>query len=101
MFVAYSPAVEKVDSFFAYEGAYTDRPFLNPGRYRRDNFTGNYTRRLDRQQSISFKLNVGRNDFFESRVRPSDPIIAQIHATPGYSRGFTLGLTFHLFNKGN
>ena len=38
-------------------------------------------------------------NFFESRVRPAGPVIAQIHGTPGYSRGFTAGLTFHLFNK--
>lgn len=76
MFVAYSPAVKQVDSFFAYEGAYTDGPFLNPGRYRRDNFTSNYTRRLDSQQSISFKLNVGRNDFFSSGQIP----LAEVNA---------------------
>ncbi len=40
-------------------------------------------------------------NFFESRVRPSGPTIAQIHGTPGYSHAFTLGLTFRLFNKGN
>ncbi len=76
VFVAYSPAIEQVDSFFAYEGAYTDGPFLNPGRYRRDNFTGNYTRHLDAQQSISFKLNVGRNDFFSSGQIPLDEVNA-------------------------
>lgn len=40
-------------------------------------------------------------NFFESREHPGSPVNAQIHGTPGYSRGFTLGLTFHLFNKGN
>ena len=40
-------------------------------------------------------------NFFESRVRPGGPAISQVHATPGYSRGFTLGLTFRLFNKGD
>ena len=76
VFVAYSPAIEQVDSFFAYEGAYTDGPFLNPGRYRRDNFTGNFTRRIDSQQSISFKLNIGRNDFFSSGQIPLDEVNA-------------------------
>lgn len=76
LFVAYSPALERVDSFFAYESAYTDGPFLNPGRYRRDNFTGNYTRRIDTQQSISFKLNLGRNDFFSSGQIPLDEVSA-------------------------
>ena len=74
VFLAYSPAIEKVASFFAYEGAYTDGPFINPGRYRRDNFTGNFTRQIDSQQSISFKLNVGRNDFFSSGQIPLDEV---------------------------
>jgi hypothetical protein len=34
-FVAYSPALEKADAFIAYEGAHTDGPFLNPGRYKK------------------------------------------------------------------
>jgi outer membrane receptor protein involved in Fe transport len=38
-------------------------------------------------------------NYFESRVRPGDPVIARIHGTPGYSRGFTVGLTFRLFRK--
>ena len=38
-------------------------------------------------------------NFLESRVSGTAPIIARIHATPGYSRGFTAGLTFHLFGK--
>jgi outer membrane receptor protein involved in Fe transport len=75
-FVAYSPALERTNSFFAYEGAYTDGPFINPGRYRRDNFTGNYTRNIDEQQSISFKLNVGRNNFFSSGQIPLDEVNA-------------------------
>ena len=35
-------------------------------------------------------------NYFESRVKPTTPIIARIHGTPGYSIGFTAGLTFHL-----
>jgi hypothetical protein len=76
IFVAYSPAMEKSDSFFAYEGAYTDGPFINPGRYRRDNFTGNYTHHLDAHQSLSFKLNLGRNNFFSSGQIPLDLVAA-------------------------
>src|SRR5262245_55058168 len=76
LFVAYSPALARTDSFFAYESAYTDGPFINPGRYRRDNFTGNYTRRLDTQQSISFKLNLGRNNFFSSGQIPLNEVSA-------------------------
>src|SRR5262249_30656615 len=40
-------------------------------------------------------------NFFESRLHPSGPAIAQLHGTPGYSRSFTAGLTLHLFNKRN
>src|SRR5579885_967004 len=42
-FFAYSPEAERVDAYIAYEGSYTDGPFINPGRYRRDNVNGNYT----------------------------------------------------------
>jgi outer membrane receptor protein involved in Fe transport len=38
-------------------------------------------------------------NFFASRVRPTDPVVARIHATPGYPFGVTLGLTFKLFGK--
>ncbi len=38
-------------------------------------------------------------NFFESRVRPGDPVIARIHGTPGFPLGVTAGLTFHLFRK--
>jgi hypothetical protein len=76
LFLAYSPAIERTKSFFAYESAYTDGPFLNPGRYRRDNFTGNYTQHIDQQQSISFKLNLGRNNFFSSGQIPLDEVSA-------------------------
>jgi outer membrane receptor protein involved in Fe transport len=76
LFVAYSPPIEHTDSFFAYESAYTDGPFVNPGRYRRDNFTSNYTRHIDKQQSFSFKLNLGRNNFFSSGQIPLDEVSA-------------------------
>ena len=35
-------------------------------------------------------------DFFESRVRPGDPVVNRIHGTPGYPIGFSIGLTFRL-----
>ncbi len=71
-FLAYSPQLKNADAFIAYEGAYTDGPFINPGRYRRDNLTANYTLHLDEHQSIGFKLNVGRNNFFSSGQIPLD-----------------------------
>jgi hypothetical protein len=38
-------------------------------------------------------------NYFESRLRPGDPVIARIHGTPGYPFGVTAGLTFRLFGK--
>jgi outer membrane receptor protein involved in Fe transport len=75
-FLAYSPELKQGDFFIAYEGSYTDGPFLNPGRYRRDNLTGNYTRRLSESRTIGFKLNAGRNNFFSSGQIPLDEVAA-------------------------
>jgi outer membrane receptor protein involved in Fe transport len=38
-------------------------------------------------------------NYFESRARPNDPVMARIHGTPGFPIGVRAGLTFHLFNK--
>jgi outer membrane receptor protein involved in Fe transport len=38
-------------------------------------------------------------NYFESRLRPGDSVMARIHATPGYPRTVTAGLTFRLFGK--
>lgn len=67
-FLAYSPLLSDADSFIAYEASRTDGPFLSPLRYKRDNLTGNYTRRLSESRAIGFKLNIGRNDFFSSML---------------------------------
>jgi hypothetical protein len=75
-FLAYSPLMKHADSFIAYEGSRTDGPFQNPLRYRRDNITGNYTRRLDANRAVGFKLNLGRNDFFSSGQLPLDEVAA-------------------------
>jgi len=75
-FLAYSPKIKQVDSFVAYEFSRTDGPFINPLKYRRDNVTGNFTRRLDETQSIGFKFNFGRNDFFSSGQIPLDLVFA-------------------------
>lgn len=75
-FVAYSPQIKSVDSFIAYEFSRTDGPFINPLKYRRDNVTANFTRRLDETQAIGFKFNFGRNDFFSSGQIPLDLVAA-------------------------
>ncbi|HKQ51624.1 MAG TPA: TonB-dependent receptor, partial [Pyrinomonadaceae bacterium] len=38
-------------------------------------------------------------NYFASRLRPGDPIVSRIHATPGYPFSMTAGLTFHFFGK--
>ena len=38
-------------------------------------------------------------NYFESRVQPSDPVIARIHATPGYPLTVAAGMTFRLGAK--
>lgn len=75
-FLAYSPDLRDARALIAYEGSRTDGPFLNPLRYKRDNVTGNYTRRLDHEQSLGFKFNFGRNDFFSSGQIPLDEVAA-------------------------
>ncbi|MGD0200490.1 MAG: TonB-dependent receptor [Bryobacteraceae bacterium] len=71
-FIAYSPDVERVDAYLAYEGSYTDGPFQNPLRYRRDNVNGNYTRSLGEGEKLGFRFLFGRNDFYSSGQIPLD-----------------------------
>jgi outer membrane receptor protein involved in Fe transport len=73
-FVGYSPALENADAFIAYEGSHADGPFINPGRYGRNNVTGNYTRHLNEKESLGFKLNFGTNDFYSSGQIPLDQV---------------------------
>ena len=75
-FLAYSPELKNADAFIAYEGSTTDGPFINPLRYRRDNLTANYTRRLGEREALGFKSNLGRNNFFASGQIPLDEVAA-------------------------
>ena len=70
--INYSPSLEHADAFLSYEHAYTDGPFINPGRYGRDNVTGNYTWKISEKEALGFKLNFGRNDFYSSGQIPLD-----------------------------
>ncbi|HSS98062.1 MAG TPA: TonB-dependent receptor, partial [Terriglobales bacterium] len=70
--INYSPSLDHADAFLSYEHAYTDGPFINPGRYGRDNVTGNYTWKLSDKEALGFKLNFGRNDFYSSGQIPLD-----------------------------
>ena len=71
-FLAYSPGVDRADAYLAYEGSYTDGPFQNPLRYRRDNLNGNYTRSLWNGEKLGFRILFGRNDFYSSGQVPLD-----------------------------
>jgi len=75
-FLAYSPQIKNVSSFISYENSYSNGPFISPLNYRRDNVTGNFTYKIDDTQSIGFKFNAGRNNFFSSGQIPLDEIFA-------------------------
>lgn len=75
-FIAYSPQWKNTDSFIAYEKSHLDGPFRNPGRYNRDNLTGNYTYRPREGEAFGFKLNAGRNNFYSSGQIPLDEVAA-------------------------
>jgi hypothetical protein len=83
-FLAYSPDAQKVDAYIAYEGSYTDGPFLSPGRYRRDNVNANYTKTLDDSQKLGFRMIFGRNDFYSSGQIPLDLVNAGLLDRFGY-----------------
>jgi hypothetical protein len=83
-FLAFSPAAQKVDSYIAYDGSYSDGPFMNPGRYRRDNINANYTRSLDDTQKLGFRFIFGRNDFYSSGQIPLDLVTAGLLDRFGY-----------------
>ncbi len=74
-FAAWSPKLAKVDSFVSWEHAFTDGPFQKPLNYVRDNFTGNYTRKLGGTQSIGLRFSGGRNDFDSSGQIPLDQVM--------------------------
>jgi len=75
-FLAYSPGAQKTDAYVAYDGSYTDGPFLSPGRCRRENMNANYTRTLDDTQKLGFRMVFGRNDFYSSGEVPLDLVKA-------------------------
>jgi hypothetical protein len=83
-FLAYSPALDRAGAYLAYEGSYTDGPFRNPLRYRRDNLNGNYTRTLGAGRKVGFRILYGRNDFYSSGQIPLDLVSAGLLDRFGY-----------------
>ena len=75
-FAAFSPNLKDAAAVVAYEGSYSNGPFVNPLGYRRDNLTANYLRRLSPRQSFSLKMNGGLNGFTSSGQIPRDEVVA-------------------------
>ena len=71
-FLAFSPDAQRIDSYLAYEGSYTNGPFANAARYRRDNINANFTRALANRRKIGFRGLFGRNNFHSSGQLPLD-----------------------------
>lgn len=83
-FLAFSPDASRLDSYVAYEGSYTDGPFINPGRYRRDNINANATRSLGDNEKLGFRLLSGRSYFYSSGQIPLDVVSAGLLDRFGY-----------------
>jgi hypothetical protein len=75
-FLAYSPNVNNRDAVFAYEGSYSDGPFLKPLDYTRHNVTGNYTWILEGNRRFGLKWNGATNTFGSSGQIPTDEVAA-------------------------
>jgi hypothetical protein len=83
-FLAWSPSAQKADAYLAYEGSYTDGPFLNALKYRRDNINANYTKSIGGDHKLGFRLLLGRNDFYSSGQVPLDLVNAGLLDRFGY-----------------
>jgi len=83
-FLAYSPYVSTIDSYFAYDASYTDGPFQNPLRYRRDNVNANFTKTLGADEKLGFRFLFGRNSFYSSGQVPLDLVAAGLMDRFGY-----------------
>lgn len=49
--------------------------------------------------NVTNKRYFETQNYFESRLRPGDPVVSRIHATPGYPFTIAAGITFRLFAK--
>jgi outer membrane receptor protein involved in Fe transport len=83
-FLAYSPDVPTVDSYFAYDASYADGPFQSPLRYRRDNVNANFTKTLGADEKLGFRFLLGRNNFYSSGQVPLDLVAAGLLDRFGY-----------------
>ena len=83
-FFAYSPDAARADAYIAYDGSNLDGPFQNPGRYRRDNVNGNYSKSIGQRQKLGFRILYGRNDFYSSGQLPLDLVNSGVLDRFGY-----------------
>jgi outer membrane receptor protein involved in Fe transport len=75
-FLGYSPNVSNRDAVFAYEGSYSDGPFVQPLDYTRHNVTGNYTWVFEDNKRFGLKWNGGTNTFNSPGQIPTDEVAA-------------------------
>ncbi len=75
-FAAWSPDLRRRDVIVAYEGSYSNGPFLQPLRYRRDNLAGNYVWRPGAATRCGLKWSGGLNRFYSSGQVPTDEVFA-------------------------
>lgn len=87
-FAAWSPNLRRRDAIFAYEGSYSNGPFMKPLHYRRDNVTGNYTWMLGHNSRFGLKWNGGWNRFQSSGQLPTDEVaVGRLGAYDSLSNG--------------
>lgn len=73
-FAAASPRLASGDALIAYEGSFTNGPFLNPLRYGRDNLTGSWTRHLNEHETLGFRFIGSLSGFYSSGQVPLDEV---------------------------
>lgn len=101
-FIGFSPSYRNGDAVLSYEGSFTNGPFVKPLDYRRDNWTGNWTHRLNDRRAFGLRGSLSRNDFRSSGQIPLDQVEAGVLDRYGFLdpgdggrfRGGTMGAYF-------
>ena len=74
-FVAISPQIKGLDSYVGYEYSNTDGPFESPLNYVRHNVTGNFTKKVNKNEDIGLRFGLATNAFDSSGQIPLDQIV--------------------------
>jgi outer membrane receptor protein involved in Fe transport len=104
--------------FSAFHGSFSSLSYRHTGNYRLDGedptirASGldvlDFSMRQRIRSWVDFNFSIDNltdkryfetQNYLESRAAPDAPVIARVHGTPGYSRGMTFGLTFHILGK--